>query len=559
MSRRSPIRGFHVAPVLGEVGPFLVVGLFAVTAIAQAAALVGWQVLASQPGCIALLVVAALVGAWGAQWRRLSDGGLHASRSAGSLLVCSVPALLLVTVAVVLATKPLPAQVGWFLGGDHVRHLLFVTQERVEGYLAYGSNSYPRAWHTLVAAAWTAEGGTTDLDGLLRLVPLMATLVWLLYAALSLTTALLARALAARVGLDPRLGAVAGLVAGAVTLWPTFLSNYMSLGFENSLLASLLIAVVAREAIERPESPRALLIAGCATALLAHVWQLLLPPVALTFAYLVWNQRRAIRDRPVAFATFTLLCVAVGTPGMVAVVTQIGLDHATDAGVVAALPLGFLPFSFVAVALVVRGRRQDQAVLAYGAAVAVTVIAALGLAAVVGIPPWQYYPAKMLWSAVVLALAAFAVGLVVALRELASRGGVPGQALAVLVPGLLVALCLFNTTIPMRGGWTSITPARVLNALSTPDAAQAQVVWLPADEPIADVMDALISRILLDYFRAEPALTLVQQSDLTMEQSCALLREHGGWVLSDQPEAAVRAHYSCEPSVKVIPLVDRFG
>jgi hypothetical protein len=165
----------------------------------------------------------------------------------------------------------------------------------------------------------------------------------------------------------------------------------------------------------------------------------------------------------------------------------------------------------------------------------------------------------MLWSAVVLALAAFAVGLVVALRALASRGGVPGQALAVLVPGLLVALCLFNPTIPMRGGWTSITPARVLNALSTPDAAQAQVVWLPADEPIADVMDALISRILLDYFRAEPALTLVQQSDLTMEQSCALLREHGGWVLSDQPEAAVRAHYSCEPSVKVIPLVDRFG
>ena len=505
--------------------------------------------------------MAALVGAWGARWRRRADGGPFAPSSVGALLLCAVPAILLVLTATVLATKPLPEQVGWFISGDNVRHLLFVTQERLEGYLAYGSNSYPRAWHTLVAALWTAEGGEPDLDGLLQLLPLMATLVWLLYAVLALTTALAGRALAARVGLGPRLSALAGLVAGSVTLWPTFLSNYLNLGFENSLLASILIAVVAREVLERPESPRALLLAGCATALMAHVWQLLLPPLVVSLAYLVWTQRRAIRVRPVVFAGFTLLCVAVATPGVVAVVTQVGLDHATDAGVVAALPVGFLPISFAAVAVVAWRHRHDRAVVAYAAAVAITILASLGLAAVVGIPPWQYYPSKMLWSAVVLALAAFGVGLAAGVRVLwSSRGGAPARLLAVIVTGGLVALCFYNTTIPMRGGWVHLTPSRALDALATPGAERAQVVWLPDDhDPTADVMDALISRILLDYFRAAPALTLVQQSDLTMEQSCALLRQHGGWVLSDQPVAEVKAHYSCEPSVQVIPLVDRFG
>jgi hypothetical protein len=172
--------------------------------------------------------------------------------------------------------------------------------------------------------------------------------------------------LARRCGLEGVLAGVGGLIAGALTLWPTFLSNYMALGFDTSIFAGLLLAVSALEVVGHAGTTRSVLVTAVAGTLVMHSWQLLAPASGVAFAA-AWLYLRGLRS----VARLGVLMVAVAGaallawPGAVAVVAKVGIRHASDADVVAPLPYGFLAVGLVAVvALCLRCRGTSTGVLA---------------------------------------------------------------------------------------------------------------------------------------------------------------------------------------------------
>jgi hypothetical protein len=100
-----------------------------------------------------------------------SDEGLELALGPGALMA---------TYGLASWALPLARRVEWFLGGDHVRHLVFVGDLNSTGYLGYGPETYPHAWHTLMAMELSVGGVTQGPDGLESLITMMATSTWLL-------------------------------------------------------------------------------------------------------------------------------------------------------------------------------------------------------------------------------------------------------------------------------------------------------------------------------------------------------------------------------------------
>ncbi len=426
-----------------------------------------------------------------------------------------VPAAVLVGYAVRGQFLSRGTRVEWFLGGDHVRHLLFVADERNAGMLTYAHQVYPRAWHTLVAAVWSASGAKPDAAGFVSLVDQMSTAVWLLAALLALVTGRLGAVLARRCGLSPAGVGVAGLVAGALALLPSFMANYLSLGFENSQLAAVLLAVVAIEVVERPDSRSALVVCATSAALMAHTWQLLMVPVGLGVAICAVT---LIRRRPVSGVAWTLVMgavsLAVAAPGLLSVVRSVGVGHATDAGVVAPLPLVLLPLAVLGAVVLGFRRRRDWRVVACVVLVLVPAFTGLALAARVGIPPTQYYPSKLIWHTAALGLAPLGVltaQVLVALHERSSAVAVATRTVTTAALVVIVAYAFATPVAAQLHQWSKVHGATVLTAVTTPDAQSAQVVWLGSGH--AD--DDRIVRILLDYYRVAQTTQRTPQGPLT--------------------------------------------
>ena len=436
------------------------------------------------------------------------------------------------------------------LGGDHVRHLVYTAQEANTGFLDYGVNPYPRAWHTLVAMVWSASGARQDAGGLRDLVGLMSLGSWLLFALLSLATGHLAHAFAVRCGASATVASWAGLAAGAMTLWPSFLSNYQVLGFENSIVAALVLAVCAREVLSEPARLRAVVLCAAGVAVMANTWQLLLPASLMALGVVVVA---TLCDRPglmLQVAGWVTLSGVVAAPGVIAVMNQIGIDHATDAGVVAPLPLVLLPLALCATAITAIRWRRDARVVAVAAMVLATGLSAPVLAARAGIPVTQYYPSKLLWSAGALGLAP--LGLLLsfgAARMWHSRGALtlPARATVVAIAGPLLSLCAANPAFAVVS-WPAVDGSRVLGTLASPGAGEAQVVWFPGE-----VYESTIARILLDFYRVGHHEGFLPQQPLGVNEECEVLRgsSHPA-VLSPAPAPDVRERYSCVAQVRVI-------
>ena len=175
----------------------------------------------------------------------------------------------------------MPKRVEWFLNGDHVRHLWLLTDEWVAGNLDYTTATSPRAWHTLIAIAWSAADPAQDSRGLLSLISAMSTGMWFAFAVLLLAVGLIAERMARLCGLGARWSGLAGLLAGVALLWPTFLGNYMALGFETAIFCSLLLAVAVLELLLRRGSRGSVIITTAAATLVAHTWQLMMPAALL--------------------------------------------------------------------------------------------------------------------------------------------------------------------------------------------------------------------------------------------------------------------------------------
>ncbi|SDP26523.1 hypothetical protein SAMN04489867_1898 [Pedococcus dokdonensis] len=568
--------------LLGELAPTVVVAMAALVVVAELARWVDWPFLSSVAwsrvvltAAVALVVVTSLRGAAvsargsagsGERDRGSRTGATDRSTRLLAGWAPAVPALVLTGYAVVSRFQSGPGRWEWFLGGDSVRHVVMTAAERSTGFLDYSVEPYPRAWHTLMACVWSATGAHGDAAGLLSLVDLLSTGIWLLYALLSLATGLTAQALGARCGLPARSAALCGLVAAALTLVPTLISNYLVLGLHSSVVGALLLAVTAREVVVRPATRRAVVVTGSCVLVMAHTWQLLLPAAALGFALVALAQlrpglvgaadpgrRTGSGGASAAWVGGTVLVAAASAvPSLAAVATKVGIQHATDAGVDAPVPFVLLTLALVSSVVLLVRRRRDLVVVTVALAVLGTALSGPLLAARVGISPTTYYPSKLLWHAAVLGLAPTAVlgGRLMGMLESRAKGAArvlwlgAGAAIGAVVLG-----CLANPLIGASGAWPSPHGAVVLRAVTTPRAADAQVVWT------GDGADDTISRILLDYYRVAQTPARTAQGGLDVATECQLLSESDApAVLSTRDEPDVRARYACAPDVQRIPV-----
>ncbi|MBT9255914.1 hypothetical protein KMZ32_10550 [Phycicoccus sp. MAQZ13P-2] len=525
---------------MGGAASAALVGLGALVAAAVLADALGVRPLHSRGGSAVLLAgavaVAVAVGRWG-----------HASRAAGNrrrplaALVAAAPALVVLLDAALARALPLGQRVEWYLGGDHVRHLVMTAQEQAEGTLSYDLATYPRGWHTLNAAVW----GTLGIDpasSIAQAVDVSALLTWSLSAALALATAALATSLGSRAGLSGRAAAGAGFLAGCATLWPVFQANYQALGLEASLLAACVLAVVLRGVLDDATGVRGLLGAAAGVVVVAHTWQLLLPVVGLALLWSGWSVARR-GGRPAVGTAVVLLATALASaPALAAVVSRVGVGHARDADVVSPVPWVLLAVGVAAgVLLAVRHGGGARRLLALTALPAVT---GLCLAAWVGVTPGTYYPSKLMWHTAVLGLAPAAVVAVGALRAV-DRAAFAGSSVVRVVggAGVLVAVlyALVGPGAAFVGAWSTADGPTVLRVVSTPGAARAQLVV--TDGPL--ITDT-VARILLDAVDPRPGATPRPQEPLSLDEECRLLRGVAlPTVVTDRPADQVRARFRC--------------
>lgn len=234
--------------------------------------------------------------------------------------------------------------------------------------------------------------------------------------------------------------------------------------------------------------------------------------------------------------------------------SQVGIDHATDAGVVAPLPVVLLPLALLGTASVAVHWRRDVRILVVSGMVLVTAASAPALAAAVGIPVTLYYPSKLLWSAGALGLLPLATMTARGVDLLWRLGGAARLAVRsviVAVSGLLLSLCAVNPASAVFF-WDTVDGTRVLKTLTAPNAGTAQVVWLPGE-----LSESTITRILLDFYRVGHHDGYLPQQPLDAEQECGVLRQFvRPAVLSSAPPAVVLARYECVPDLRVVPAVN---
>lgn len=532
---------------IGDVGSAFVLALSLFVGVVVALGWLGLHPLdVGLPGSLTL-GFATLAGVTGWLWLRHSRAGVPAPKL-WTTWVPAGPALVLVGYLTVSRLLPLPRRTEWLLGGDHVRHLIMMTEVQDTGALSYAEYAYPRGWHAFVAAVWSAAG-INPREDFATVVDVTTALVWCLSALLALATACLASSLSDRLGMSIRAAGLAGCLAGAATLLPWFLGNYQALGLETSLLGAVVLAVVIRMQLVRPDGVPALLVAGASIALLAHTWQLLLPVVALAAlrSGLGVTRRHGPRGL-VGAATLAAAVVVVAWPALAAVIAVVGVDHATDAGVEVPVPWLVLVLG-VSAAVGVSLRLSWSGRWALGLML-IPAGTGLALAAWVGITPDTYYPSKLIWHSAVLLLAPLGVTVVVGVRALRVGGAV--ERLARVVGGVLAVCALLYVIVQPAAAfasvWSTADGRTLFRLIETPGAVQAQVVWSGAGEGT----DTL-TRNLLDVVRPEPGPVRTPQAVLTVAEECALLdAAEVPTVLTVMPEAQVRSRYACSPTAVIL-------
>ena len=543
-----------LVPRAGDVPAVAVVALASTVTASTVAGWMGWTVLSGRLTAAALLVAA--LAASGLALHLLRPTPVRASRGATVLLL--LPALSVLAAAAAGLVRGVPAGITWFLNGDHPRHAVYVADTWAQGALTYAVDGYPRGWHAALAASWSVVGAGMDPAALLRLLQLMAATSLVLSALLALSMAHLGHALAQRLGRGPEASAAVGLVVGSATLLNVFLGTYQAMGYENSLLAAVVLAVCCREVLVRPGSTISLVVCGAGTVVVAHSWQLLLPAVGLTG---LWCAATALR-RGARLATAVVVVtvgvvLVVGSPAVLAVVQGVGLGHATEAGPDSPVPWALLLVGS-ACALVLGVRAKDGATRTVAGVTVVPALAAVALSVALGLDLLQYYPSKLLWQSALLALPWIAVaaanGVVVLSRRGAeARSAVRGVGYAVV--GVFAAYALLLPFGSQVGIWSTVDGARVVGAVGTPGAGDAAVVWLQGSR----TTDA-VTRSLLDVLRVDQTRARAPQSGLTVAQECDLLRAADQpAVLSTASSEEVRRRYGCVPDVRLVPVavVDR--
>jgi hypothetical protein len=285
----------------------------------------------------------------------------------------------------------------------------------------------------------------------------------------------------------------------------------------------------------------------------AHTWQLLLPAIGVAFLSLAWQPLRSGGWRfGGAFVVGCIAAAAAAMPALLAVFTVVGVQHASDSGVEAPLPVALL-LAGVASSTVLTLHQHGRSPLTVLWLVTILPgLTAVAIAARVGIGITQYYPSKLLWHSAVLGLASLAVVVVVGWWRLCQR--LPGSIARILRPvGLAVgvlalAFALVTPAGAFLGAWSTARGPVVLGAVTSPGAEKAQVVWL------GSIGDDTIGRILLDFYRAGETVERTPQPPLDVLEECRLLRAvDEPAVLSSRPAESVRTRYGCASGLEVVP------
>ena len=285
----------------------------------------------------------------------------------------------------------------------------------------------------MVVTAWRASGGELDGAGLVSLVSTMSTTLWFGYAVLVLAIALTAQRVARRVGVQARAAAVAGVVVGCAACWPTFLGNYLVLGFETAVVCAAVLATAFLELVCHAGQRRAVVVTAAAVAMVAHTWQLLLPAVGCAFLAAAWAHLRPARDGGPLAPRGGLRPRGPGGVGAepAGVVRRRGFRACLDPGGARPIRRSLAPASPWSASVVALVVVRDLPVRALAAASVGTAILAVLVAWRAGVPLTHYYPRKMLWQAALLGLPATAAVGALGLRRLAlgrrPSGPAPGR------------------------------------------------------------------------------------------------------------------------------------
>jgi hypothetical protein len=469
-------------------------------------------------------------------------------------LLAFAPAFFAAVVGLGGALRSVGGWSSWFLAGDHSRHLVLVADVWDRAALDYGPEPYPQGWHALLATAWGVTDPGIEAQGFAGLVDLMALASWFTMVILSFAAGTLAMSIGRVLDLRVAWLAAAGF-GGSASVWlPTLAGAALARGFETAAVGTVLVAAGLHEVVRPGSWGRALVINALAAALLAHVWHLLLPAllVPLATATLLYVRQGDRARRALAVTATCLAAAAISLPGLWAVVERVGIDQAGSGGDVRSVSLLWM-FPGCAVPLWLAARYRHRATFEHASAVSALVIVGLSVVVVVSVPLTAYYPAKVLWSATVLGLPGVAALVPRLLAEMCSAHGLhrilfaPTAALATLVAAIGAA----SPALGPAGRWSTVRQGElVLDAVTAPGAARAQVVWTGVSHA-----DDGVARALLYFYRVADRDGLPPFSGVGLDAECRILREASlPTVLSPRPAAEVGQRYLCAGPVQVVPV-----
>ena len=488
-----------------------------------------------------------------ALWRASRFGRRAADdEGEGSWLLVIPSAGVLVTLLAAIAVGGV-GQLEWFLNGDHPRHAVYVADTWSQGALTYAHESYPRGWHSVLAAVWSMSGAGLEPGALDRLLRIMASASLILSAVLALALGNLGLALGSRLGLRRPASVVVGLVAASASLLNFSFANFQALGYENSLVGAVVLATCGREVVARPASFQAVVVCAAGVALTAHSWQLLLPAVGVAAVYCCWRFLRSGAHRAaVRVSAVALVSGAVAVPGLMSVVTSVGLGHVTEAGPNTPVPLGLLGAGVIA-AVLLSATARDGRCSTVAAATLVPAGMALVVSLLLDVALTDYYPSKLLWHTAVMGLPWTAAAVMMGARSLAHALPAFGPTVRVLGGAAVGLLILYGLLMPwgaLLGLWSTVDGERVLAAVTSPGSHLAQVVWLqrsPTDDAVA--------RSLLDVYRVDATRARAPQGRVSLDDECSALRRAASPTILSTAEADVaRQRYACEPNAVLLQV-----
>ena len=367
----------------------------------------------------------------------------------------------------VIATQPLAI---WSrvtgTGTDFLRHLWMVAEVRRGGDLSFGEASYPRAFHALGAWMTALLDVPTTADALWRAGAPVAFVMLglLLMAAMSASAQLVGQIVHA--GWP---SGVAALLTAAAFLQTAWFSSFLAFGNVMNMLVAVALMTLLAAGLE-PEvigSRSGTLLSSAALVVAANSWQLLLPVVAAASVPWILGFVRAERHRRADWAVWSLgaLVVLHGVLGLLpnaqsvtGVVQTVGVPTVSNLFRPDWWWWVALAFCFAGIVVAYRRGLRSWA-LATSFTLLVSGLVVLGIVLATG-SSWEllrYYPAKALWTALVVVIPVAVGGFIWLVRTLWM-----GTVAFPLVPGAIgrgaIALVLGVVVISVVGRGTAYPP-----------------------------------------------------------------------------------------------------